>query len=411
MGLRFFCNLGKSPPVISFLPFLLMNSISLYTSAPSHQVPFTELYPSLRSALLSHSHVLRLSALQILSSRLVSSSAGEQDTLRRCLQGEDASLDMNGVRDRILRIGRVGVAVKDDEHGAADLCGRWLIGKVTSLSQICGFRNNQLPSAQLKVNLRPLWSPATEALSALAKRLGDLTWALMFEELYHVATGDRTFLLPTWLKEKENVVRDQNTWEEERSWRDGAAHKVRQAVDEWLDDALERKAIILVSRPVPVRDHVVHSLRCVGAKAFGQVRSFIIRDSAVSSSRTVSLVGGETQPRGSIALSDFGRCFIFIDIAFPCHALYHPTRAEQACCMVSALRQVRQSSRFVRLRHPPFSFPCPSCPSGSYIATCSTPMCPHLQISGTCKMRRRPVASPRQYDVARRTCKRQCRCC
>lgn len=59
-------------------------------------------------------------------------------------------------------------------------------------------------------------------------------------------------MLPSWLKEKENTIRDQNTWEEERSWRDGAAHKVRQAVDEWLDDTLERKAIILVSRPVPI---------------------------------------------------------------------------------------------------------------------------------------------------------------
>ena len=139
MGLRFFCNLGKSPLAIFFLPSSLTNSISLYASAPSHQVPFTEVYPSLQSALLSHSRVLRLSALQILSSRLVSSSAGEQDALRRCLQGEEAPLDMNGARDRVLRIGRVGVAVRDDEHGAADLCGRWLIGKTTPLQQICGF--------------------------------------------------------------------------------------------------------------------------------------------------------------------------------------------------------------------------------------------------------------------------------
>ena len=69
--------------------------------------------------------MLPLSALQIFSSRLVSSSVGEQDVLRRCLQGEEVSLVMSDVRDRVLRIGRVGVAVRDGEHGAADLCGRW----------------------------------------------------------------------------------------------------------------------------------------------------------------------------------------------------------------------------------------------------------------------------------------------
>ena len=69
--------------------------------------------------------MLPLSALQIFSSHLVSSSVGEQDVLRRCLQGEEVSLVMSDVRDCVLRIGRVGVAVRDGEHGAADLCSRW----------------------------------------------------------------------------------------------------------------------------------------------------------------------------------------------------------------------------------------------------------------------------------------------
>ena len=38
---------------------------------------------------------------------------GEQDTLQRCLQGEEASLDMNNARDCVLRIGRIGVAMRD----------------------------------------------------------------------------------------------------------------------------------------------------------------------------------------------------------------------------------------------------------------------------------------------------------
>ncbi|KAG6335501.1 hypothetical protein ID866_3590 [Astraeus odoratus] len=193
--------------------------------SPVSQLPFEELYPSLQHAVISHSRVLRLSTLQILSSRLVSASSGERDVLRRCLQGEEVSLDVSGVRDRVLRIGRVGVTVRDDEPRAADLCARWL-------------------AAQLKVNLRPLWSPAGEALSALAKRLGDHIWTLVFEELRGVATENKSFTLPQWLKGQDSQVRDQDTWEEERSWRDGSAHKIRKAVAEWLDDGLERRAII-----------------------------------------------------------------------------------------------------------------------------------------------------------------------
>ena len=69
--------------------------------------------------------MLPLSALQIFLSCLVSSLVGKQDVLRHCLQGEEVLLVMSDVWDHVLRIGRVGVAVRDGEHGAADLCGHW----------------------------------------------------------------------------------------------------------------------------------------------------------------------------------------------------------------------------------------------------------------------------------------------
>lgn len=81
----------------------------------------------LRTCIVSHSQSLRLSALKILSSKLVKSSPGEHDVLKRCLQGEDVSLDAQGVRERVLRIGRIGQVIRDDEPLATDLCIRWLI--------------------------------------------------------------------------------------------------------------------------------------------------------------------------------------------------------------------------------------------------------------------------------------------
>ena len=105
---------------------------------------------------------MRLAALHLLDSKLVDPAHDQVEVLKRCLQGEEVPIDIQGVRERVLRIGRVGQVVGDEK--GADLCARWLI-------------------SQLKVNLRPLWSPAAAALASLAQRFGDLVWRLLFEEL------------------------------------------------------------------------------------------------------------------------------------------------------------------------------------------------------------------------------------
>ncbi|KAG8220545.1 armadillo-type protein [Butyriboletus roseoflavus] len=201
------------------------------SSPPTPDVlSFSELYLHLRTCIISHSRSLRLSALKILSSNLVKSSPGEQDVLKRCLQGEEVPLDVQGVRERVLRIGRIGQVIKDDEPLATDLCIRWLI-------------------SQLKVNLRPLWSPAAEALSSLAKRFGDSVWVCLFDELREITKVAKARGLPEWLN--KNIEQDacDDPWEEERTWRDGAAHKMRNVISSWLDRDHEQKAIILDQKP------------------------------------------------------------------------------------------------------------------------------------------------------------------
>ena len=39
-------------------------------------------------------------------------------------------LDVQGVRERVLRIGRVGQVVRDGDERGADICARWLVGKL-----------------------------------------------------------------------------------------------------------------------------------------------------------------------------------------------------------------------------------------------------------------------------------------
>lgn len=91
-----------------------------------------------------------------------------------------------------------------------------------------------------------MWSPAAEAISSLAKRFGESVWACLFDELQAV-TRDKARGVPDWLK--EDIERDVSAdpWEEERTWRDGAAHKMRTVMSSWLDEDHDRTAIILVS--------------------------------------------------------------------------------------------------------------------------------------------------------------------
>ncbi|KAF8883245.1 armadillo-type protein [Infundibulicybe gibba] len=190
-----------SPDVLGGLVALCQTS-----QAGAFSIPLEDIYPQLQQCILSHARPLRLNALRFLSCNLVKSPPGTQEVIRRCLQGEEVSLDVQGVRDRVLRIGRVAQTLQDSDGIGADLCGRWLI-------------------AQLKVNLRPLWSPASGALALLSQRFGDLVWDLVFGELKTLAEAE----------DGQAIDEDpSDPWEEERSWRDPSAHKLRSVIFNWL---------------------------------------------------------------------------------------------------------------------------------------------------------------------------------
>lgn len=99
--------------------------------------------------------------------------------------------------------------------------------------------------AQLKVNLRPLWSPAAEALGTLSERFGDTVWSLVFQEVKTALENSDASTVPTWMSEDEDGDGD-SIREEEKTWRDPSAHKLRVAVSSWLRDDQAQKSIIKV---------------------------------------------------------------------------------------------------------------------------------------------------------------------
>ncbi|KAK7469217.1 U3 snoRNP protein [Stygiomarasmius scandens] len=179
-------------------------------------VTFTEAYTALRESILSHSRALRLNSLKLLSS-LVDIPDDTAEVIKRCLLGEEVSLDVQGVRERTVRIGRVPQIIKTDDDRGAELCARWLI-------------------AQLKVNLRPLWSPAASAISTVSQRFGDLIWDMLFRELKLITSENLEMTVDHPNDEDPESSSSDDPWEEERSWRDPSAHKLRIAVMHWTDD-------------------------------------------------------------------------------------------------------------------------------------------------------------------------------
>ena len=86
-------------------------------------------YKELQPSLLSHSRRLRLSALRLLSSHVLDGEAAQLETVKRSLSGEEVSLDVQGVRERVLRISRMNQVLQDGDEIGANIAGRWLIGR------------------------------------------------------------------------------------------------------------------------------------------------------------------------------------------------------------------------------------------------------------------------------------------
>ncbi|KAJ7931499.1 armadillo-type protein [Mycena leptocephala] len=179
------------------------------------EVDIEEIYPALAPAVLSHSRALRLGALRLLAATRPSDA---REVVKRCLAGEEVPLEVSGVRERVLRIGRVETVVKDKQTEAdvgPDLCGRWLV-------------------AQLKVNLRPLWSPAAGALAQMAQRFGDEIWRMVFQELQTLYSNSPP-RDDVQLEQIDDGDEDEEPREEERTWRDPSAYKLRSVVGKWLN--------------------------------------------------------------------------------------------------------------------------------------------------------------------------------
>jgi hypothetical protein len=84
-----------------------------------------------------------------------------------------------------------------------------------------------------------------KALSELSKRCDPVVWSAILEDLRRLSEGQSLELSPEWAKELPDEVEDV-IQEEERTWQDPSAHKMRVAVASWTSDRVPRRKIAKV---------------------------------------------------------------------------------------------------------------------------------------------------------------------
>jgi len=84
-----------------------------------------------------------------------------------------------------------------------------------------------------------------KALSELSTRCDPVVWSALFEDLRRLSEGRSLGVSPEWASESTSDDGD-DIQEEERTWQDPSAHKMRIAVSSWTNDQVLRRKIVKV---------------------------------------------------------------------------------------------------------------------------------------------------------------------
>ena len=134
------------------------------------------------------------------------------EVLKYCLATEKINLNIEGEKERIQRISRIGQGLRLNNPLSASVVSLWLLG-------------------QLKVNLQSIWAPSVTALKLLADNYEDTVWNTILVELSRSVDEQEHFLTPTWLVSRKDIIDEIK--ESERTWQDPSGHKLRVTIARW----------------------------------------------------------------------------------------------------------------------------------------------------------------------------------
>lgn len=108
---------------------VLSHPKAVYRSLKERPSISQNLVVSLLPSILSFSREHRLAALFLLATPTATSSTRPRELLEKCIKGESIAIGVEGVRERIVIMGRLGQSIQDDDEVSAGIAIRWLIGE------------------------------------------------------------------------------------------------------------------------------------------------------------------------------------------------------------------------------------------------------------------------------------------
>lgn len=157
------------------------------------------------------------------------------EAVTRCLTAERVPLDVGGVRERVLRTSRMGQQMHEAGSLPSALLSTWLLG-------------------QLKVNLRPVWTPAIQSLRSLSEFHEDIVWDKILSELRMLIDGSNVDPAHLWMKSRK--TQGHEVKESERTWRDSSYYKLRLSIAKWTKLDSCRDAVTEVCGFCRLKDHL-----------------------------------------------------------------------------------------------------------------------------------------------------------
>ncbi|KAM0753788.1 hypothetical protein T439DRAFT_163472 [Meredithblackwellia eburnea MCA 4105] len=137
----------------------------------------TKLYDAILPNLLSEDSLLRLSSLRITATLFPASTTPvAADLIAKCIEVEEMPLTVQGAREKSMKLRKIGIVASNQLGRDGE--------EVTQVLEIV----LRYLTAMFKVNFKPLWPEAVQALALLAQRFPDQVWSIASRQLIVAAT-------------------------------------------------------------------------------------------------------------------------------------------------------------------------------------------------------------------------------
>ncbi|KAM0793473.1 hypothetical protein ACM66B_000915 [Microbotryomycetes sp. NB124-2] len=151
-------------------------NLGIFTSKTIEEEDSATLIEAIHRNLLSEDSLLRLSSLRIVSAFFPAEhNSIEADLISKCIDVEQMALTVMGAREKSMKIRKIGIVAHarldnvDEPGPILDIVIRYL-------------------TAMLKLNFKPVWPEAIQALSLLAEKYAEQVWQITSKQLLSAAT-------------------------------------------------------------------------------------------------------------------------------------------------------------------------------------------------------------------------------